>query len=211
MSRIDSVLALICFVSIVTAMPLWSQEKSEQDSRRLPSLDAIEPDKQSGDDQGEGAFTRPIDGRSAVRYQVFLGEKVSRLIKKDPADERLLALKKQRCRVAVEEVQARLAEYRGGRSPVTEVLKASGRLATSVLALEPDTATYMEILKHRLKVAQVVEKYANLNLQNGIGTKQEAAQATYERLTAEILIAEERARRDAGQARQDAEPAEGSN
>ena len=59
----------------------------------------------------------------------------------------------------------------------------------------------MEILRHRLRVAQVVEKYAELNLQSGIGTKQEAAQATYERLTAEILIAEEQARRDAEQAR----------
>ena len=127
------------------------------------------------------------------RFPVFSSDAIKKLMAADPSDGKVRILRKERSEAAYSELRARFEEFRSGRTPVAILLRSSERLASSLLALEPDSKTRMAILQHNVQVAKEVEKFAVANMNVGVGTSAEVSLAKYERLSAQILVEEAKA------------------
>ena len=80
---------------------------------------------------------------------------------------------------AIQEYEARIAEYKAGRSPANVALQANRRLLQALLATDsPNAAIQYD------RRASEIETFAQKNLELGTGTKQEVAQAKSARLDA---------------------------
>lgn len=160
---------------------LRSETKADVTDSPLESVIQIEERLKAGDAEGIKHLQKQFPAFSIIE-----------LLVKEDSDDEMTRLMKERCRVAIVECVCRLEETKQGRAPVSQVLEASRRVASSMLALDPDTATRIAIRDQDLQITKSIERFAKLNLENGTGTYQELYQARYERIESQIRLLEEK-------------------
>ncbi len=181
------------------ARPREQVEKTDEERRQ-----AIDKWSRDGAAEAVKEFQSrfPAEQFPEERFPLFSSPDMQKLLWDEDADNKLRLLRIKRCRLALVECNARMSAYQMGQAQIAPVLDSSRRLASSLLALEPDPPTRSAIIRHDLAIAQELEKYADVLLESGTGTKQEVAFAAYERIGAEIRLQQEKDR----QQEQDSRP-----
>jgi outer membrane protein TolC len=109
-------------------------------------------------------------------------------LKAEAGDDELRKLLKERYNAALEEMQARYAEFQAGRITLDMLHEAAQRVLDSQVALTDKPAEHVRIYEQQLELARDVERATQLHYDAGRKTIAELARARYVRLDVEIKL-----------------------
>jgi hypothetical protein len=103
-------------------------------------------------------------------------------------DEELLKKRKERHNAAVSLLDERVAEYKSGSRELNAVFEAARLVAEGKLDLAETAEARVEALELTLKVAQLMEKLLQEQVDKGFGSKGDLARAKHARLSVEVEL-----------------------